>query len=106
MKGLNRRGNYHPVRLNLKKGSLWVQDPRNFHRGTPNRSDHPRDELCMAFSVPWLFSQWLHEYTEKHFPRDLWESLPPSRTKGVEMAAGERCVKREEKHDLKIYGEF
>ncbi len=24
--GLNRRGNYHPVRLNLKKGSLWVQD--------------------------------------------------------------------------------
>ena len=75
--GLNRRGNYHPVRLNLKKGSLWVQDPRNFHRGTPNRSDHPRDELCMAFSVPWLFSQWLHEYTEKHFPRDLWESLPP-----------------------------
>jgi len=75
--GLNRRGNYHPIRLNLKKGSLWVQDPRAFHRGTPNRSDHPRDELCMAFSVPWLFSQWLHEYTDKHFPRDLWESLSP-----------------------------
>ena len=75
--GADRRGRYHPIRLNLKKGSLWVQDGRAFHRGTPNRSDHARDELCMAFSVPWLFSGRLHEYTEKHFPRDLWESLSP-----------------------------
>ena len=67
----------HPIRLNLKRGSVWVQDGRAYHRGTPNRSDHPRDELCMAFCRPWLFSQWQHEYTEKHFPRELWESLSP-----------------------------
>ena len=69
------RGNYYPVRLNLKKGSLWMQDSRAIHRGTPNRSDRPRDELCMAFSAPWLFSGHLHENTETHVPRDLWESL-------------------------------
>ncbi|MEE2657127.1 MAG: phytanoyl-CoA dioxygenase family protein [Candidatus Latescibacterota bacterium] len=73
------RGNgpsdYHRIRLNLKKGSLWVQDPRAFHRGTPNRSDHPRDELCMAFCRPWLFNTWLHEHTQKDFPYELWESL-------------------------------
>ena len=73
--GINRHGQYHPIRLNLKKGSLWVQDGRAFHRGTPNRSDQPRDELCMAFCRPWVFSSWLHEYTEKHFPRALWEGL-------------------------------
>ena len=69
------RGNYYPVRLNLKKGSLWMQDGRAMHRGTPNRSDRPRDELCMAFSAPWVFSKRLHENTERNFPRDLWESL-------------------------------
>jgi hypothetical protein len=68
---------YHPIRLNLKKGSLWIQDGRAYHRGTPNPSNDARDELCMAFCRPWVFSQWLHEYTEKHFPRDLWESLSP-----------------------------
>ncbi len=73
--GANRRGRYYPIRLNLQKGSLSVQDGRPFHRGTPNRSDQPRDELCMGFCRPWLFSRWQHEYTEKHFPRDLWESL-------------------------------
>ncbi len=75
--GGDRRSSYHPIRLNLKKGSLWVQDGRAYHRGTPNCSDHPRDELCMGFCRPWLFSSWQHEYTEKHFPRDLWESLSP-----------------------------
>ncbi len=73
--GANRRGRYYPIRLNLKKGSLWVHDVRICHRGTPNRSDHARDELCMACCRPWVFNRWQHEYTEKHFPRDLWESL-------------------------------
>ena len=75
--GENRRIRYHSIRLNLKKGSLWVQDGRAIHRGTPNRSDVPRDELCMGMCAPWLFSRWQHEYTEKHLPRDLWESLSP-----------------------------
>ena len=63
------------MRLNLKKGALWIHDARVFHRGTPNRADVPRDELCMAMCRPWLFNQWQHDNTEKHFPRDLWESL-------------------------------
>ena len=73
--GESMRGNYYPVRLNLKKGSLWMQDGRAIHRGTPNRSDRPRDELCMGFSAPWVFSRHLHGNTDRHFPRDLWESL-------------------------------
>ena len=73
--GAEPRGRYSSSRLNLKKGSVWVQDPRVFHRGTPNYSDVPRDELCMGMSQSWYFSQWQHEYIEPHFPRDLWESL-------------------------------
>lgn len=70
------RGRYSSSRLNLRKGSIWVQDPRVFHRGTPNYSDVARDELCMGMCRSWYFSQWQHEYTEPHFPRDLWDSLP------------------------------
>ena len=35
-------------RLNLKKGSMWVQDPRALHRGTPNTSDAARPELVIC----------------------------------------------------------
>jgi len=73
--GPDRKGRYYPVRLNVKRGSVWLCDPRVFHRGTPNVSDHSRDELSMGFSRPWLFNQWLHANTEKNFPRDLWNDL-------------------------------
>ena len=41
-------------RLNLKKGALWIQDPRTLHRGTPNRADHARPELVICYSLPWF----------------------------------------------------
>ena len=68
-------GPFHPVRLNLKKGSLWVQHGRAIHRGTPNRSEQPRDELCMGFSRSWVLSGWQIENTEPHFPKALRDSL-------------------------------
>ena len=74
--GEQTRGRYASIRLNLKKGDLWIHDARIIHRGTPNRSQAPRDELCMAMCAPWFFNQWQHDFTAKHFPRDLWENLP------------------------------
>ena len=74
-KGADKIGRYYPIRLNLKKGSLWVQDGRAFHRGTPNRSDHVRDELCMALSSAWLHSEWSHQNTSEKIPRDVWNDL-------------------------------
>lgn len=41
-------------RLNLKRGTIWVQDPRAFHRGTPNTSDHARPELVICYSLWWF----------------------------------------------------
>ena len=35
-------------RLNLRKGSMWVQDPRALHRGTPNTSAAARPELVIC----------------------------------------------------------
>ena len=29
----------------------------------------------MAMNRPWVFNSWQHEFTEGHFPRDLWDSL-------------------------------
>jgi ectoine hydroxylase-related dioxygenase (phytanoyl-CoA dioxygenase family) len=49
------RGDFpHARRLNLKRGTMWVQDPRALHRGTPNRSDHTRPELCICYSLSWF----------------------------------------------------
>ena len=40
-------------RLNLKKGSAYIQDPRILHRGTPNRSSGPRPEVGIAYCKSW-----------------------------------------------------
>ncbi len=40
-------------RVNLEKGSMWMQDVRMVHRGTPNRSDQPRSELVVCFARSW-----------------------------------------------------
>jgi ectoine hydroxylase-related dioxygenase (phytanoyl-CoA dioxygenase family) len=45
-------------RLNMKKGSMWVQDVRTLHRGTPNRSAGPRPELVVCYCRPfWSINQ-------------------------------------------------
>ena len=43
----------HRTRLNMQRGTLWVQDPRALHRGTPNRSPAPRPELVICYSRTW-----------------------------------------------------
>ncbi|MBM3265249.1 MAG: phytanoyl-CoA dioxygenase family protein [candidate division Zixibacteria bacterium] len=49
------RGSFPSVhRLNLRKGSVWVQDPRMIHRGTPNCSEQPRPEVVICFSRSWF----------------------------------------------------
>ena len=48
------RGDFPSIhRLNLKKGSMWIQDPRTLHRGTPNRSPDPRPELVVCYCRDW-----------------------------------------------------
>lgn len=39
-------------RINLKKGSLWILDPRAIHRGTPNRTTSPRPLATLVYHVP------------------------------------------------------
>ena len=48
------KGEYPGRRLNLKKGDLWIQDPRTLHRGTPNQADEPRPELVLCYALPWF----------------------------------------------------
>lgn len=60
-------GDFRPRRLNLKKGSIWMQDPRPLHRGTPNRSDHARPELCLVYTRPWYYSGHWVEMTAAQF---------------------------------------
>ena len=40
-------------RLNLKKGSMWIQDVRTLHRGTPNSTPDPRPELVVCYCRDW-----------------------------------------------------
>ena len=44
----------HTVRLNLKKGSMWIQDVRTLHRGTRNTSSSPRPEIVVCYCQPWF----------------------------------------------------
>ena len=62
-------GDFCTRRLNMKKGSLWIQDPRPIHRGTPNRSDQPRPELVIAYSLPWFNPAQFIEMTQPQFDR-------------------------------------
>ena len=41
-------------RLNLKKGTMWIQDPRIVHRGTPNTSTSPRAEIIVCYALWWI----------------------------------------------------
>ena len=38
-----------PMRHTLKKGDVWLQDPRIFHRGTANVTDAPRPEMQISY---------------------------------------------------------
>ena len=53
-------------RLNLKKGTMWVQDPRALHRGTPNRSGHVRMEMVICYSRPWFGTSTIEMSPEEH----------------------------------------
>ena len=41
-------------RLNMKKGTMWIQDVRTLHRGTPNTSNGPRPEIVVCYGLSWL----------------------------------------------------
>ena len=42
------------MRINLKRGSAWIIDPRLIHRGTINCSDHTRIELGVDYIQSWF----------------------------------------------------
>lgn len=49
------QGNFPSAqRLNVKKGTMWIQDPRILHRGTPNTSDSPRPEIVVCYALWWM----------------------------------------------------
>ena len=78
------------MRLNMKRGTLWVQDPRALHRGTPNRSDGPRPELVICYTLRrvaslmtrplWVGAREFEELSERG--RTLFEraTILPERT--------------------------
>ncbi len=41
-------------RLNMNKGTMWIQDVRMLHRGTPNSSDAPRPEIVVCYGRSWI----------------------------------------------------
>ncbi|RUQ94631.1 phytanoyl-CoA dioxygenase family protein [Legionella septentrionalis] len=43
-----------PIRLNLKKGSIVIRDPRMWHRGMPNFSNRPRHMVAMIHTSRWV----------------------------------------------------
>ena len=41
-------------RLNMRKGTMWIQDVRTLHRGTPNTSNEPRPEIVVCYGLSWI----------------------------------------------------
>jgi len=59
-------------RANMKAGQFLLRDLRVWHRGTPNRSAHPRSQLALVYVRPWYrFEQEVPE-----IPRAALEALP------------------------------
>lgn len=48
------RGNVVVEPVYLRKGDVIVRDVRGLHRGTPNRSPHPRPMVVIGYSSRWL----------------------------------------------------
>jgi hypothetical protein len=49
------QGNFPSARrLNMKKGTMWIQDVRTLHRGTPNTSNGPRPEIVVCYGLSWI----------------------------------------------------
>ena len=49
------RGNFSSAhRLNMKKGTVWIQDPRTLHRGTPNTSTEARPGIVVCYGLSWI----------------------------------------------------
>lgn len=40
---------HRPQRMILKKGDIWLHDPRIFHRGAPNNGDHTTPNLLITY---------------------------------------------------------
>jgi ectoine hydroxylase-related dioxygenase (phytanoyl-CoA dioxygenase family) len=59
------------LRTNMPLGSAVLRDLRTWHRGTPNRTAAPRSMLALVYR-----RAWLHEITELHIPRTIWENWP------------------------------
>jgi hypothetical protein len=72
-------------RLNLKKGSAFVCDPRLIHRGTPNRSDHVRMELDIGYALPWYDPR----NAPLEIPRDAFDSFS---ARGRQLLCGAQIV--------------
>ena len=64
-----RKGEFPKHRLNMKRGTFWIQDVRPIHRGTPNRSDHARPELVMCYCLPWYNERRHVELRQQDFDR-------------------------------------
>jgi hypothetical protein len=48
-----RRSQRPPVRATTEAGSLIIRDPRLWHRGTPNTTDHRRFMLALTYDPTW-----------------------------------------------------
>jgi ectoine hydroxylase-related dioxygenase (phytanoyl-CoA dioxygenase family) len=61
-----------PYRVLLPKGSLLIRDPRMWHRGTPNNSDHIRPILALSYARYWWRGYYQNSLAIKH---NVYESL-------------------------------
>jgi len=59
-------------RANMPAGSLLIRDLRMWHRGTPNRSDHPRPHLALVYVRPW----YRFEQEVPTLRRHVYQALP------------------------------
>jgi hypothetical protein len=73
-----RRAEVPPVRIPLPKGALLLRDPRMWHRGTTNSTDHARPMVAMSYQ-PWWY---------RPLAIDFYRDAEPVLAKaGIKMAA-------------------
>ncbi|MEU2954602.1 phytanoyl-CoA dioxygenase family protein [Streptomyces xanthochromogenes] len=66
-----RRALRPPVRAVTTEGGVIIRDPRLWHRGTPNRSDHTRFMLALTYDPHWRSSEPPIELP--HMAREIFE---------------------------------
>ena len=78
---------HRPQRMALKKGDIWLHDPRIFHRGAPNHSEDTTPNLLLTYRSKASPSPFRGLFGRQLTPAEIEHGMPTLSEKAAAMVA-------------------